>query len=140
MLPIAVVDDDVAIRNLMHDVLTEEGYRPYLFDGAEGTHQDIRALSPVVIILDIHLGKPDAGWALLNDLSTDPVLEHAALIICSGDHTGLEKQGIARQGRPFAVLPKPFDLDELTALLQRLIPRIVPEHGPSGMSGPDGSH
>ncbi len=140
MLPIAVVDDDVAIRDLMCDVLTEEGYWPSLFEGAEGVHQGIRAVSPVVIILDLHLGTPDAGWALLNDISTDPLLERAALIICSGDHTGLDTHVGALQGRPFAVLPKPFDLDDLTALLQRLIPRTTPEHGPSDTSGPDGRH
>ncbi len=46
MISIAVVDDDAAIRELVRDVLTDEGYTPSLFDGTDGTHDGIRAVSP----------------------------------------------------------------------------------------------
>jgi len=128
MLPVAVVDDDRTIREFLRDVLREEGYVPHLFDGADGTYKGLRALSPAALILDIRLGKPDAGWALLESVSTDPALERTALIICSGDVKGLDAH---RPSRPYAVLPKPFDLDELALLLQELIPEDVQERGPA---------
>lgn len=53
MLPIAVVDDDVAIRDLMRDVLIEEGYRPYLFDGVEGCDGSRR--HPFMLIEEMRL-------------------------------------------------------------------------------------
>jgi len=127
MLPVAVVDDDRTVREFLRDVLIEEGYVPHLFDGADGTYQGIRALSLAAVILDIRLGKPDAGWALLHNISTDPALERTALIICSGDVTGLDAHPLSR---PYAVLPKPFDLDELALLLQELIPADVRERTP----------
>ncbi len=120
VLPIAVVDDDPAVRELLSDVLIDEGYTPHLFDGTDGTYQGIRAVSPAVVILDLHVGEPDAGWALLNHIGADPALERAAIIICSGDDTGLDEHRAALEGRTHAVLPKPFDLDDLAALLQRL--------------------
>ena len=129
MVSIAVVDDDAAVRELLGDVLTEEGYTPHLFDGTDGTHHGIRAVSPVAVILDLHLGEPDAGWALLDDIGTDPALEHTAVVICSGDDTGLDEHGAALEGRAHAVLPKPFDLDDLAALLQRLIQEAAPDRG-----------
>lgn len=72
MISIAVVDDDAAIRELVRDVLTDEGYTPSLFDGTDGTHDGICAVSPAAIILDLHLGEPDAewAWALLDRIGT----------------------------------------------------------------------
>jgi DNA-binding response OmpR family regulator len=37
VLSMAVVDNDPSMRELLRDVLLEEGYRPYLFDGTDGT-------------------------------------------------------------------------------------------------------
>ena len=121
MFSIAVVDDDLAIRELLRDVLTDEGYVPHLFDGMDGTYQGIRAVSPSVIILDLPSTQSGAAWALLNRLSTDPVLAHAAIVVCSGDDAGLAEQSAALQRHTYAVLPTPFDLNDLAALLQRLI-------------------
>jgi len=128
VFPIAVVDDDPAIRELLRDVLIEEGYTPYLFDGTDGTYQGIRAVSRAAVILDLPLTQSGAAWALLNRLSTDPALEHVAIVICASDATGLAEQSAALQRRTYAVLPAPFDLNDLAALLQRLIHRTARAH------------
>ncbi len=128
MVSIAVVDDDLAIRELLRDQLTDEGYLPHLFDGTDGTYQGIRAVSPAVVILDLPLTQSGAAWALLNRLSTDPALEHAAIVVCSGNETGLAEQSAALQRHTYAVLPTPFDLNDLTALLPRLIHQTAREH------------
>jgi two-component system nitrogen regulation response regulator NtrX len=120
-LPIAVVDDDTDIRDLLRDVLSEEGYTPYLFDGTDDTYRGLRDVAPAALILDLHLAQPGAAWALLDHLSTDLTLARAVIVICSGDVTELAEHRRALEGRTYAVLPKPFDIDELGTLLQRLI-------------------
>ncbi len=128
MFPVAVVDDDLAIRELLRDLLIDEGYTPHLFDGMDGTYQGIRAVSPSVIVLDLPSTQSGAAWALLNRLSTDPALEQAAIVVCTSDDTGLVEQSAALQRHTDAVLPMPFDINDLAALLQRLIHQTAREH------------
>jgi len=80
---------------------------------------------PSVIIPDLPLTQAGAAWALLNRLSTDPTQEHAAIVVCTGDDTGLAEHSAALQRHAYAVLPTPFDLNDLAALR----PRLIPAHG-----------
>jgi hypothetical protein len=70
-----------------------------------------------------------AAWALLHRLSTDPALERAASVVCSGDDTALMEQSAALQRHTDAVVPTPFDLNDLAALLPRLIHHTARAHG-----------
>src|SRR5919201_6472546 len=117
---IAVIDDDGACSELLHDLLSEEGYAVHLFPDGATAARCLRDLAPAAIILDVRLESPTAGWAVLADLRHDPVLHATPVLVCSADRSALQERAGALERQGCALLAKPFDVDALLVLLQRL--------------------
>jgi DNA-binding response OmpR family regulator len=117
---IAVIDDDPACRELLYDLLSEEGYAVQLFPDRATAAQGLRDLAPAAIILDVRLETPTAGWEILADLRHDPVLHATPVLVCSADLSALQERAGALEQQGCALLAKPFDVDELLVLLQHL--------------------
>jgi DNA-binding response OmpR family regulator len=117
---IAVIDDDAACRELLHELLSEEGYAVHLFPDSATAARCLRDLAPAAVILDVRLESPTAGWEVLADLRHDPVLHATPVLVCSADRIALQERAgeLGRQG--CMILAKPFDLEELLVLLQHL--------------------
>jgi DNA-binding response OmpR family regulator len=139
---IAVIDDDPACRELLHDLLSEEGYAVHLFPDSVTAARGLRALTPAAVILDLRLESPTAGWEVLAGLRHDPVLHATPVLVCSADRIALHERAreLGRQG--CMVLAKPFDLDELLVLLQHLArgaPPASPATAETGRWAPVGA-
>jgi DNA-binding response OmpR family regulator len=117
---IAVIDDDPACREMLHDLLSEEGYAVHLFPNSATATRRLRDLAPVSIILDVRLETPTAGWALLADLRHDPVLHATPVLMCSADWSALQERASELGWQGCRFLAKPFDVDELLVLLRQL--------------------
>jgi DNA-binding response OmpR family regulator len=117
---LAVIDDDPACRELLHDLLSEEGYAVHLFPDRATAARCLRDLAPAAIILDVRLETPTAGWEVLADLRHDPVLHATPVLVCSADLSALQERAgdLERQG--CAILAKPFDVNDLLVLLRHL--------------------
>ena len=112
-----VVDDDPALRWVMDQALAEAGFTVRLFAGAEEARQALGAGTPTVLVSDVRL-PGESGFDLLKFLHK----EHPKLpVIVVTAHADLESAVAAYQGGAFEYLPKPFDVDELTALVQRAV-------------------
>ena len=110
-----VVDDDPALRWVMDQALAEAGHTVRLFASAEETRQALGSAQPAVLVSDVRL-PGENGFELLKALRK----EHPKLpVIVVTAHADLESAVAAYQGGAFEYLPKPFDVDELTALVQR---------------------
>jgi CheY-like chemotaxis protein len=120
---IAVVNDDPTFLTLMEQVLEEEGYRVTLLHEAGDAYATIKRHQPELVILDLRIGTPDAGWKILEVLRLDPATTAIPIIICSADlpflRTGAERLRRMR----CECLPKPFDLEELTNLVSEMLNR-----------------
>ena len=121
-----VVDDDPALRWVMDKALTDAGFEVRLFASAEEVQQALSAAAPAVLVSDVRL--PGAsGFDLLKTLRRD----HPKLpVIVVTAHADLESAVTAYQGGAFEYLPKPFDVDELAALVQRAL-QVQPGVQPS---------
>lgn len=120
---IAVVDDEPVFLDLLHALLSEEGYEPHLFPDGLDAYPRIHALAPRAIILDVRMESPTAGWRLLARAWDDPVLRHTPVIVCVSDLPSLRERAADLEARGCAVLAKPFDVHALLDLLARLIDR-----------------
>jgi two-component system response regulator BaeR len=118
---IAVINNDTAFLDLMRELLTEEGYETHAFIEGVGDYPAVRALAPDVIILDIRLEQPEDGWNLLELFRLDPTLTKTPIIVCSADVRALQERTLYLQSQRCQVLPKPFDLDTLLALLTQVL-------------------
>ena len=112
-----VVDDDPALRWVMDKALAEAGHTVRLFASAEEAQQALGAVVPAVLVSDVRL-PGESGFDLLKVLRKD----HPKLpVIVVTAHADLESAVSAYQGGAFEYLPKPFDVDELAALVQRAL-------------------
>lgn len=116
--PVLVVDDDESIAEVIQTFLTEEGY------AIEVAHNGREALSrlqgplPWVILLDMRMPVMD-GWAFASTYRerTGP---HAPIVVMTAAQDSRQRANeIAADG----FIAKPFDLDDLLALVRRYVPR-----------------
>ena len=112
---IAVVNDDTTFLSLMADLLEGEGYRVMTLRAATSAFPELKARNPDLLILDIRMETPEAGWQLLELLALDPTTRSLPAIVCSADAPFLRAKEPRLSELGYDILEKPFDLDELLA-------------------------
>ncbi len=110
---IAVANDDTDFLTLMSDLLTDEGYRVSIHRVAKNAFAELKAAQPDLIVLDIHMETPEAGWTLLELLTLDPTLVATPVLVCSADVVALRAKAENLRAHGCDALEKPFDLDDL---------------------------
>ena len=117
---ILVVDDEIAITELIAETLREEGYTVQTAHDGASALLDILSRPPALVILDI--GMPVmTGDELLRYLRRNHFADLPVIILTAGMHP----ERMLAQGAT-AVLAKPFDLDVLLDYVTRHTP---PSHG-----------
>ena len=119
---IAVINDNPEFLELMSAILDEDaGYDVSLFTGDATAIDEIAAADPDLIIVDLLLGGA-SGWEIVALARADGRLADVPVIICSADVVALrDRTAELEQIGNVHVLPKPFGIDEITALVERLI-------------------
>ena len=110
-----VIDDDHAIRWVLEKALQRDGLTVTVFDSALGVIDALRQGKPDAVIADIRMPGM-SGLELLARLRER--LPELPVIIMTA-HSDLDSAVSAYQGGAFEYLPKPFDVDEAVALVQR---------------------
>lgn len=112
---IAVVNDDTEFLELMRDLLELEGYTVLTLKVALRAYAGLKADLPDLIILDIRMETPEAGWQLLELLQLDPATTRIPVIVCSADAPFLRAKEAHLRERGCRTLEKPFLLEEMLA-------------------------
>ncbi len=89
-------------------------------NGREALERLRNGATPYLVLLDLMM--PDiSGYDILEHLNADPQLlgEHIIIVISATGFTRPVSPGIIQKRLVKAVLGKPFELDELLALVQR---------------------
>lgn len=115
---IMIVDDDVDIRETLHDILVSEGYQVVVAENGLQALQVLRAASgplPRLILLD--LGMPVMSGGEFRELQRgDPRWSAIpTVVITASGATEKTVEGL----EPSAVLQKPFRVDALMAAVSR---------------------
>ncbi|QIY08856.1 nitrogen regulation protein NR(I) [Plesiomonas shigelloides] len=112
-----VVDDDSAIRWVLDKALSSSQIRCETFDSAAAVLDALQQSKPDVLLSDIRMPGMD-GLTLLGQLQQQaPQLP----VIIMTAHSDLDAAVSAYQRGAFDYLPKPFDLDEAVALVERAL-------------------
>ncbi len=114
---VMVVEDDFSIRDILRELLEEEGYRVvWAADGREALARLKAARRPPsLILLDLMMPVMD-GWEFRLAQQRDPELARIPVVVISADHALPQKiSQLAVEG----YLPKPFELATLLDTVQR---------------------
>ncbi|MFZ9842434.1 MAG: nitrogen regulation protein NR(I) [Burkholderiaceae bacterium] len=117
MKPVWVVDDDASIRWVLEKALSRAQLPVRLFESANDAMRALQEDTPQVLVSDIRM-PGDSGLELLEKVKAR--LPDLPVIIMTG-FSDLDSAVNAFQGGAFEYLPKPFDIDVATALIQRAV-------------------
>lgn len=116
---VLVVEDEPAIRLVVAEVLRDDGYD--VREAADGI-EALRALeewTPHVVVLDVTMPRLDGRGFRLEQRALDGPAASVPVILVTGAH--LTEQALAELEVDW-LLTKPFELDELVALVARFVP------------------
>src|SRR5512135_2343858 len=114
---ILICDDDAAIRTVLNQALGRAGYDVRTTGTAAGLWRWVAAGDGNLVISDVVL--PDeSGFDLIPRIKK--IRPDLPVVVMSAQNTILTAITAAERGA-FDYLPKPFDLKELTALVQRAL-------------------
>jgi DNA-binding response OmpR family regulator len=125
---ILVINDDEEILTLFEEILRESGYNALLYSSAIRDLAEIERLAPDLIIIDYLIGHEESGWQLLQKIKLRRTTATIPIVVCTAaTKLLLETSGYLLSKRVVAV-PKPFDIDELLAAIERALalPLSVP--------------
>lgn len=119
---ILVVEDDDAVAMMIQDYLSGHEYRTArAADGREAVEM-VQGVRPDLIVMDLMMPRLTGGEAA-TALRRDPLTEKIPIVAISAV---ADVTSIAEMLPLDEVLPKPFDLDDLIAAIERLLPAGTP--------------
>lgn len=121
---ILIVEDDPAIRRLVHMVLARAGYRIEIAsDGVEAVLK-LGLADYDAIILDLMMPNLD-GFVFIDTLKTNDPERLKKIIVTSAASPTVIRERLS--AKPFAVLPKPFDISTLVQTVAECVAAQNPE-------------
>lgn len=118
---ILVVNDTAEILDMFRLVLEEEGYEVILLSFPLQKIEQVKAHHPDLIILDLIFGGEKLGWQMLEMLKLDRSTNTIPVIVCTAAVQAVSEQEGYLISQGVRVLYKPFNLDELLAIIKQII-------------------
>ncbi|HVL22824.1 MAG TPA: sigma-54 dependent transcriptional regulator [Thermomicrobiales bacterium] len=123
MQNILIADDDAAIRGVLRDLLTDEGYEVQEAESGQGVLDALTSENnhlPQLIMMDVRM--PDkSGLDVLKEVRTDPN-QQLPIIVMTAFGTSSVAIEAMRLGA-YDYITKPFDLDDVLLTVQRYFDR-----------------
>jgi len=119
---ILVIEDDPLVRVVLQDLFTEEGYTVMLAERGDKALITLETVLPDLITLDFNLPGVN-GDVVLKELRNKEAAESLPVVLVSAE----EALPPEVKAQVQAIVRKPFDVDDLLAVVHRLIPPPGPE-------------
>ncbi len=120
-LTILIVDDDLGIRLSVSDYLEMAGYSVLTSDNGQNALAMVSQHQPHLIVTDVTMPQMD-GYELIRQVRRQPALRLLPVIFLTA-RTNTDERIKGYQLGCDAYLPKPFELNELSAVVRNLLER-----------------
>jgi twitching motility two-component system response regulator PilH len=124
---IAIVEDQAAIAELLHDILDDAGYLPVVVTDPEMAVEIIKRTGAEIVLLDIMMPRRN-GWEVLDDLRADNATRDVPVVLTSAVYDRIGRRPLPIGG-PIRFAAKPFDMSDLLGTIESLIERQIRETG-----------
>ncbi|MHC4728520.1 MAG: sigma-54-dependent transcriptional regulator [Planctomycetota bacterium] len=119
---VLIVDDEANIRSILSALLTKNGYQVEVADSGESGLDIYAQFMPAVLLLDLKMGGID-GIKVMEIL--DKQLKADCKVIIMTAHGEVRSAVEAMKKGAFDYLQKPFDNDELLAIISRAVEMVT---------------
>ncbi len=123
MATILVVDDELGIRALLSEILTDEGHTVELAENAAQARQKRESMRPDLVLLDIWMPDVD-GVTLLKEWSAGGQLSMPVVMMCG--HGTIDTAVEATKFGASAFLEKPITLQKLLRAVEQSLIKPAP--------------
>ena len=128
-----LVDDEPGLREAVKDYLQESGFTVQVASNAREGWELMQQNTPDLVISDIMMPQVN-GYQFLKQLRDDPRFKALPVVFLTAKGMTTDRiQGY--QARVDAYLPKPFDPDELVAIVENLLERRLAAAPTTGEDG-----
>jgi CheY-like chemotaxis protein len=124
---VLVVDDEPDVRLIARLVLSAASFDVSEAESGEAALHAIDEGHPDVILLDVRMPGID-GWETLRRIRSDPSQEHLPVVVFTADMTAKAEAPVELQDYDLFIT-KPFDADELLAIVQDAMTRAAGSRG-----------
>ena len=115
-----IVDDDVEIRALLDEVFKEEGFHVAIAQNGKEALDQLQREEGWVVLLDVNMPVLD-GYEVVRRLRANPTwLDDNRVVLMSAGRTLAAAHLPSLSEVVLAIVPKPFELDTLLEVVQRL--------------------
>lgn len=119
---IMLVGDDEALRGELRHALEVVGYR-VLVGQSSIRPEEIIAVRPDLLLLDIVGDTSGDGWRLVQQLKSTARAAHMPIVICSDDGAFVAQQDVRLRSQAAAVLTRPLHLEHLLPVIETALAR-----------------
>jgi len=123
MTRILVVDDDLSMREFLELMLTREGYEVTLASGGQQALDRAAEIEFDLVITDIRMKEVD-GIAVLKNVRT---IQPDTVVILISAFATVETAVAAMKEGAYDFIPKPFQIEELKAVVRSALAHRTPE-------------
>ncbi len=122
---VLVVDDDPAIRELLEDVLVEEGHHVVLARDGEEALEVLKLDHGYLVLLDLMMPRLD-GRGVIRALEAQPaVRSNNRVVVMSAAERLFALSTVLQSEVVEDQIAKPFELDTILSVVNRFIPRLA---------------
>ena len=121
---IGLLEDDLAIQEMLRLLLEGEGYRISIYADTAACLADLRIddrqadiANPDLLMIDLHLERSISGLTIIEQIRANTRLENLPIILMTASAT-IDQQKL--QNLNVILLSKPFDIDEVLHLLSEI--------------------
>ncbi len=112
---VTIIDDDLATRDIVLDILEDAGYTAIPWDGVEDPRLTIVRTHPDLIIQDVRLGQNLTIWTLLDYIDTLRPARTPSVLLFTADREFVRTHRQTLEDRSCSIVEKPFDIDDFLA-------------------------
>jgi CheY-like chemotaxis protein len=126
---IVIMDDDRDHLKVLRAILKDEGYAVATADDLRTGYQLVSNQAPMLVILDLVQDGRIVGLDLIRRFRDDPETRDLPIIVVSADAPTLRAYAERFRSDGVGVLEKPYELDDLLALVRERIGSDRPVSG-----------